>query len=34
MTDLVLFNTLGRKLEPFRPLVPGEARIYTCGPTV
>ena len=34
MTDLVLFNTLGRKLEPFQPLVPGEARIYTCGPTV
>ncbi len=33
-TELVLFNTLGRKLEPFRPLVSGEARIYTCGPTV
>jgi cysteinyl-tRNA synthetase len=33
-TELVLFNTLGRKLEPFRPLVPGEARIYGCGPTV
>ena len=33
-TELVLFNTLGRKLEPFRPLLPGEARIYTCGPTV
>jgi cysteinyl-tRNA synthetase len=32
--DLVLFNTLGRKLEPFQPLVPGEVRIYTCGPTV
>jgi cysteinyl-tRNA synthetase len=32
--DLVLFNTLGRRLEPFRPLIPGEARIYTCGPTV
>ncbi|HEX4964348.1 MAG TPA: cysteine--tRNA ligase [Thermoanaerobaculia bacterium] len=32
--ELVLFNTLGRKLEPFHPLVPGEARIYTCGPTV
>jgi cysteinyl-tRNA synthetase len=32
--DLVLFNTLGRKLEPFRPTAPGEARIYTCGPTV
>ena len=32
--DLVLFNTLGRRLEPFRPIVPGEVRIYTCGPTV
>src|SRR6476661_10721127 len=34
MTEPVFFNTLGRKLEPFRPVVPGEARIYTCGPTV
>src|SRR5262245_50501125 len=33
-TEPVLFNTLGRKPEPFQPLVPGEARIYTCGPTV
>jgi len=33
-TELVLFNTLGRKLEAFHPLVPGEVRIYTCGPTV
>jgi cysteinyl-tRNA synthetase len=33
-TDLVLFNTLERKLEPFQPLTPGEVRIYTCGPTV
>jgi cysteinyl-tRNA synthetase len=30
----VLFNTLGRRLEPLQPLVPGEVRIYTCGPTV
>jgi cysteinyl-tRNA synthetase len=34
MSELVLFNTLGRRLEPFRPLVPNEARIYICGPTV
>jgi cysteinyl-tRNA synthetase len=32
--DLVLFNTLGRRLERFVPVVPGEARVYTCGPTV
>ena len=34
MAELVLFNTLGRRLAPFRPLVPGQARIYGCGPTV
>jgi cysteinyl-tRNA synthetase len=33
-TEIVFFNTLGRKLEPFEPLVPGKARIYACGPTV
>src|SRR6185295_8964672 len=31
---LRLFNTLGRRLEPFQPLVAGEVRVYTCGPTV
>src|SRR4030095_5761213 len=30
----VLFNTLGRRLEPLQPLAPGEVRVYTCGPTV
>jgi cysteinyl-tRNA synthetase len=34
MTDLKLFNSLTRKLEPFTPVHPGEARVYTCGPTV
>jgi cysteinyl-tRNA synthetase len=34
MTDLLLFNTLGRRLAPLRPLVPGQVRIYGCGPTV
>jgi cysteinyl-tRNA synthetase len=34
MTELTLFNTLGRRLEPFQPLVPGEAGVYICGPTV
>ncbi|MFC0204872.1 cysteine--tRNA ligase [Novosphingobium soli] len=32
--SLTLFNSLTRKLEPFEPVHPGEARVYTCGPTV
>ncbi|HEX5759345.1 MAG TPA: cysteine--tRNA ligase [Thermoanaerobaculia bacterium] len=32
--ELVLFNTLGRRREPFRPQARREARVYTCGPTV
>ncbi|HEX2162648.1 MAG TPA: cysteine--tRNA ligase, partial [Thermoanaerobaculia bacterium] len=28
------YNTLGRELVAFEPLVAGEARVYTCGPTV
>ena len=31
---LQLFNSLTRKIEPFVPVHPGEARVYTCGPTV
>ncbi|MCK9541237.1 MAG: cysteine--tRNA ligase [Novosphingobium sp.] len=31
---LTLFNSLTRQLEPFRPVHEGEARVYTCGPTV
>ena len=31
---LKLFNSLTRQLEPFQPVHPGEARVYTCGPTV
>ena len=36
MTDmpLKLYNSLTRKLETFEPVHPGEARVYTCGPTV
>ncbi|HEV7312730.1 cysteine--tRNA ligase [Sphingopyxis sp.] len=39
MTDapappLMLFNSLTRSLEPFEPVHPGEARVYSCGPTV
>jgi cysteinyl-tRNA synthetase len=32
--ELKLFNTLTRRKEAFRPLRPGFAGIYTCGPTV
>ena len=31
---LMLFNSLTRKLEPFVPVHDGEARVYSCGPTV
>ena len=34
MSDLKLYNTLTREKEIFIPLVPGEVRIYSCGPTV
>ncbi len=36
MTDqpLKLFNSLTRQIEVFEPVHPGEARVYTCGPTV
>jgi cysteinyl-tRNA synthetase len=34
LSELKLFNTLTREKETFVPLVPGEARIYSCGPTV
>jgi cysteinyl-tRNA synthetase len=36
MTDvaLKLFNSLTRSLGVFEPVHPGEARVYTCGPTV
>ncbi len=31
---LRLFNSLSRALETFEPVHPGEARVYSCGPTV
>ncbi len=34
MSDLKLFNSLTRQLETFVPVHAGEARVYTCGPTV
>lgn len=33
-TPLKLFNSLTRQLETFEPVHPGEARVYSCGPTV
>ena len=32
--ELVLFNTLTRRAEPFAPLDPPRVRAYSCGPTV
>ena len=34
MREIRLHNTLSGKAEPFIPLVPGEVKMYTCGPTV
>ena len=34
MREIQLHNTLSGKTEPFLPLVPGEVKMYTCGPTV
>ncbi len=34
MTDLQLFNSMTRTLEPFIPINDGKASVYTCGPTV
>ncbi len=32
--DVRFFNTLGRRSEPFEPLVADQVGLYTCGPTV
>jgi len=34
MHPILLYNTLTRRKEEFVPVVPGEAGMYTCGPTV
>ncbi|HOX48784.1 MAG TPA: cysteine--tRNA ligase [Spirochaetia bacterium] len=34
MPTLRVYNTLGRELQEFRPLVPGKVGFYGCGPTV
>jgi cysteinyl-tRNA synthetase len=33
-TNIRLFNTLTRQKETFTPIIKGEIRMYTCGPTV
>jgi cysteinyl-tRNA synthetase len=32
--DLVLYNSLTRRLETFAPIDPANVRVYSCGPTV
>jgi cysteinyl-tRNA synthetase len=34
MPDIHLYNTLTNRIEPLKPIHPGEVRMYTCGPTV
>ena len=29
-----IYNTLTRELEEFKPIEPGKAKVYACGPTV
>ncbi len=32
--DIILFNTLGKEKQVFKPIITGKAGLYTCGPTV
>lgn len=34
MQDIYFYNTLHRQKENFEPIKPGQATLYTCGPTV
>jgi cysteinyl-tRNA synthetase len=34
VTEIQVYNTLGRRLEPLRPLQPGKIGMYVCGATV
>lgn len=34
MSKFLIYNTLSRKIEEFKPIVSGEVGLYTCGPTV
>jgi cysteinyl-tRNA synthetase len=33
-SEIQVYNTLGRRVEPFRTLEPGKVGMYVCGPTV
>ncbi|NCN39163.1 MAG: class I tRNA ligase family protein, partial [Candidatus Aenigmarchaeota archaeon] len=32
--EIKLFNTMGRQKQVFEPIIPGEVKLYACGPTV
>src|SRR4051812_38572435 len=32
--SLNVYNTLTRRTEPFEPMIPGQVRMFVCGPTV
>jgi len=34
MSDFIIYNTLSRKKEIFKPIIPGHVGMYVCGPTV
>jgi cysteinyl-tRNA synthetase len=34
VSEIQVYNTLGRRLEPFRPAEAGKVGMYVCGPTV
>lgn len=34
MSELKIYNTLGRKIEPFQSQIPRKVGMYVCGPTV
>src|SRR5665647_3858255 len=34
MSDFIIYNTLSRKKEIFKPINPGHVGLYVCGPTV
>ena len=34
MMELLVFNSLSKKKEPFSPLQEGKVKMYVCGPTV